>query len=708
MGITNKKIDFYGYVGNSKYFIEVKCPGSKDKIIKPTPETEKLTDTLGFFDISWREHTGRFQFDIFQNIRNSQKICNKYAEVAPTTGNLADSNMKVMLKTKSEVNSKYAYSYGFYDAGTGKAHQCYAYVTESYKTWMADILDQKPSNLEVPLSTFCLPGSHDAGMYAFEVPASLIASNLVTWILPKLDDPETSVWLKVFMAVLEEASGMAHRIIQNIAFTQKDNIDTQLELGVRYFDFRAGHHVWDSESELYHQHKVIPGCSLKKFLQQVKSFLLSNPKEIVVTSFSTDGFEDSKTMNPRGEEINDMLKDVFNEDISIGDFSDYRRPYGNLLKENKRFIRIDKDLKSTWNEAAHSSLDPATIVKHLSDLSINKDKGYCVQLQGTASTVDGEVLKAVLSFSDASSILLSTKPRFDEALYPWIAKNYSSFPNDQPLVFLNDFVDNHLVEKCHNITLSRIKLHEKGKHDHESYGVSNGWVNVYGDKTYIGKVPYDYNYNNIHDIYNINKGEYTCNPLKTIGVTSQDSVNKSNDESIYTARITNNSSTRRYIRTLNHIVKEKARKQPYNRETLIEVGTTETIEVSVRNPTITIVTKVDKSVKHSGEISRELSCSPMPNVDLRKRELAILKSPGCTPNIYNEDMKVLTQSQWWFSLSSHNNRDEDEHSNLNKKDQYTVDFEINKLNIIKKCRCTEVPHRINADLEFHIEIKKLK
>jgi len=54
----------------------------------------------------------------------------------------------------------------------------------------------------------------------------------------------------------------------------------------------------------------------------------------------------------------------------------------------------------------------------LSDLSINKDKGYCVQLQGTASTVDGEVLKAVLSFSDASSILLSTKPRFDEALYP--------------------------------------------------------------------------------------------------------------------------------------------------------------------------------------------------------------------------------------------------------------------------------------------------
>lgn len=90
----------------------------------------------------------------------------RYAEIAPSTGNLGDLNMKNMLQTPSIVENDYAISYGFYDAGIGENHQAYMYVTDNYSNWMGDLMNVELELKNKPFGTFVLPGSHDAGMFA--------------------------------------------------------------------------------------------------------------------------------------------------------------------------------------------------------------------------------------------------------------------------------------------------------------------------------------------------------------------------------------------------------------------------------------------------------------------------------------------------------------------------------------------------------------
>jgi len=95
---------------------------------------------------------------------------------------------------------------------------------------------------------------------------------------------------------------IVERAIRNISLTQKEDISTQLNLGVRYFDFRPGHYAWDAKSSLFHQHNVVPGCSLDSFCHQIIQFLEEHESEVVVVSLNTSGFAND-AMKPEESEV---------------------------------------------------------------------------------------------------------------------------------------------------------------------------------------------------------------------------------------------------------------------------------------------------------------------------------------------------------------------------------------------------------------------
>jgi len=118
-------------------------------------------------DIGVLDHTGRFQWDVFYNSNN---LAGRYARIAPSTGDMGDTNMGNMLQTPSLIGLDYAISYGFYDAGAGwgsltNQDQSYVYVTDNYSNWMGDLGKSMPSIMDKPFSTFALAGAHDSGMF---------------------------------------------------------------------------------------------------------------------------------------------------------------------------------------------------------------------------------------------------------------------------------------------------------------------------------------------------------------------------------------------------------------------------------------------------------------------------------------------------------------------------------------------------------------
>ena len=80
-----------------------------------------------------------------------------------------------------------------------------------------------------------------------------------------------------------------------------------------------------------------------------------------------------------------------------------------------------------------------------------------LQMQGTATEVSGVVLPSLLTRSEASSPLMSTKASFDAAINPWLIDNVPTrFLSDRLVVFLNDFADNAMVDTAIKVTKKRM------------------------------------------------------------------------------------------------------------------------------------------------------------------------------------------------------------------------------------------------------------
>lgn len=485
MGIS-KGIDIYGYVSNPPYATTAETRGNDDLTFSQNDYTliGKMRHGHREIDsgnIDWDEHTGRVTL---QAKVDGSKVLSRYVEIAPSTGSLGNTDMGNMLDTNSVIApGRYALSYGFYDAGRNQSHQAYLYLTEDYSHWMGNLATTRPAVLAASFGKFVLPGAHDAGMFT-GLGSAGEARDLIHRLIAHYGDREKAaaaivatlglglaslttlgpVLIAALAAalVLLETTDTPLRALVNLGYTQKEPISTQLALGTRYFDFRPGYNAsfYRKDNLLRHQHAFIPGCRFDDFLRRVVEFLGSHPQEIVVVNIKYDGFlEDG--MKPADSEITRYLGAALaGKGIALGDKTDLQTSYQELLDSHKRLIVLEgnSDCRDSYSDRGYATDNPDSIIDCLNQALSQPEKTWTIlQLQGTYTATEEGIAKAVATFSDAASPLLSTKARFDHATYPWVAdrRHVADRCGDRLLVLLNDFVDNALTSHCLAITKQR-------------------------------------------------------------------------------------------------------------------------------------------------------------------------------------------------------------------------------------------------------------
>ena len=102
---------------------------------------------------------------------------------------------------------------------------------------MKDLATKDPEFLDRPLNVLALPGTHDAGMFEISNFKFLLKNeDLSNKLHSHLADPLVHQSIN-----FSDIAKYLERIVINLACTQKDDISTMLNLGIRYFDFHPGY-----------------------------------------------------------------------------------------------------------------------------------------------------------------------------------------------------------------------------------------------------------------------------------------------------------------------------------------------------------------------------------------------------------------------------------------------------------------------------------
>ena len=424
-------------------------------------------------------------------------------QIYPITGGIGSSDAVNMLSTPANISPNRAISWGLYHAGAGNfgltnQYQQYLYLTDNHSTWMGNLVQSNTRYGLQAFKRFVLPGAHDAGMFD----STWINNNLNAFIqsLSKILNQEVPLFGGLISQVLGAiANEYIPRFVQYLAFTQKENVATMLNLGVRYFDFRPGkvssavqQYLPQPDSGIYHQHAFIPGYPYVSFLTDVLNWLNGNATEIVVISLSTNGFYDG-SMNVSVDELESAWNQAVSNSSSKvvrGGNTDLGSSYDNLISQQKRVIFLNNSnigngyynttKYDTYDDTNYATFDPSTIVNNvLANMTTGKQTGMdytVVQIQGTCTAAlvsnlesewsnnkasciaDITSLVTTCTDSKAASFLMSTKVLFDQATYPWVHQNLNNvLLKDQLTVVLNDFADNALADICLSLTSTRMQ-----------------------------------------------------------------------------------------------------------------------------------------------------------------------------------------------------------------------------------------------------------
>ncbi len=405
-------------------------------------------------------------------------------------------------------------SYGFYDAGPGYSglpnqDQFYVYVTNSYNNWMKNAVSAQLNIANLPLSQWCLPGAHDAGMCTMATVYDMLDTidsaelEMVLWTV------FTVLSLPIIGPLAPGAAGYAVSnapvIMQNLAITQKDSIATMLQSGIRYFDFRPGYMYGLLPSMggvLFHQHACVPGYGYINFLADVISFCAQNPEEIVVINLNDSGFVDVATMSPTDDDLNaawlaacalatsnpdpnipptqvwniapvggtaalaatysQLVNGQLNQTPNSGSSQPITSNQIVFLYQMTNATGAPFDFTATkwdsYSNDVYATLNPLPISEAFQEmLSQTSPNDYTVlQCQGTATNIPQVAGAAILSPTLSSSPLMATKPAFDSNNLGWIWNNGSKFSSSQLLVILNDFADNATAATAMQVNTQRL------------------------------------------------------------------------------------------------------------------------------------------------------------------------------------------------------------------------------------------------------------
>lgn len=151
------------------------------------------------------------------------------------------------------------------DDATCEATSVSGLLNENMSRWMENLPNEKQL---CPLSQLTIPGSHNSAAFWLDTSLEIVPNQ------PKLIQT---------LASLNFLGKTTKSVVNNWSVTQSCDINEQLCYGIRYFDFRI---AFRKESDDFRFVHGLYGHPVEIVLEDLKSFLLQNPKEIVLLDFN--------------------------------------------------------------------------------------------------------------------------------------------------------------------------------------------------------------------------------------------------------------------------------------------------------------------------------------------------------------------------------------------------------------------------------------
>ncbi|XP_064166906.1 PI-PLC X domain-containing protein 1 [Anguilla rostrata] len=124
---------------------------------------------------------------------------------------------------------------------------------------------------DVPLCNLAIPGSH----------------NTVTYCLDRNDRSPVDLTQPDMLRKLDKyMKPLIRPFVYKWAITQGCSVKEQLDAGVRYCDLRIAHRPNDHSNDLYFYHGVYTTLTVETVLKEIREWLDSHPREVVILSFS--------------------------------------------------------------------------------------------------------------------------------------------------------------------------------------------------------------------------------------------------------------------------------------------------------------------------------------------------------------------------------------------------------------------------------------
>lgn len=208
-----------------------------------------------------------------------------------------------------------------------KDRQQLNFIEQQSSSWMASL---PPATKTRRLNEIMLPGTHDSG------------SHLLSGVLPEE--------VKGFWKFLYRLSSLPliSRLIKANTLTQKDDIETQLNKGVRQFDFRL---AMGSDGECYLSHTFL--CDkLEVELSKINAFLEKNTQEIVIINVKFDYAHRGAFNEDNKNKIANLFNEIMDKKLKLktSDESSTLPTIDEMQKSGQRVIICCESLKDKGDQ----------------------------------------------------------------------------------------------------------------------------------------------------------------------------------------------------------------------------------------------------------------------------------------------------------------------------------------------------------------------
>jgi hypothetical protein len=471
--MPSKGVQCYSYNGVVGCQIEFSVPGQT--LIK----TDFKNYTDDHLEVDKSKIPGIFNYSGIFRCRvtqNAVELLNVYVTINSLTGNLEGGNMNALANQTTVLTGSLCISYCFYDSTANhsefklpNADQFYVVVASSGSNWMSLVAPPGSQAASKPFSRLVIPSAHDIGMNSLQnadaciqnTPSQFVAS--LTGGVKVIADISATIPSNMLI-------GEISNIIQSLAITQKDALETVLALGARYFEFRPAHipnvirNLQPIPDVLYFMHGPIPGMAYDQFLAGCVDFLLKNPGEIVVFQQRWDGVP-SYCAQATDAELDTAMTNALkaaNGNLKVGTLQDMTTLSIDALRMQQKRLIVLKNVSSysSYTDAGNATLDGNSIVTEFNGMTTAHQAGQAftnLQCQATASNIKGAVAFSALTANVSNSCLLCTKAVCDSKTMPWIRRNaLAKLQAEQLIVIMDDFFDGAICDLARDLSARRL------------------------------------------------------------------------------------------------------------------------------------------------------------------------------------------------------------------------------------------------------------